>query len=98
MPNFANNLDRVSWLHVYTHSDFSIQAENSEEKVVTRSNFNYMFWNIAQHLTHLSVNGCPINAGDMLGSGTISDPTPKYYGSMLELGWKGEKPIKLNNE
>ena len=57
-----------------------------------------MFWNIAQHLTHLSVNGCPINAGDMLGSGTISDPTPKYYGSMLELGWKEEKPIKLNNE
>ena len=33
----------------------------------------------------------------MLGSGTISDPTPEYYRSMLELGWKGEKPIKLNN-
>lgn len=77
--------------------EVAIQAENSEETVVTRSNFKYMYWNMAQQLTHHSVNGCPINAGDMLGSGTISGPTPESYGSMLELAWKGEKPIKLNN-
>ena len=77
--------------------EVAIQAENSEETVVTRSNFKYMYWNMAQQLTHHSINGCPINAVDMLGSGTISGPTPESYGSMSELAWKGEKPIKLNN-
>ena len=35
-------------------------------------------------------------AGDLLGSGTISGPTPEEYGSMLELAWKGTKPVKLS--
>jgi fumarylacetoacetase len=48
-----------------------------------------------QQLTHHTSNGCRVNSGDMMGSGTISGPT-KSYGSMLELTWE-EKPIKLND-
>lgn len=46
---------------------------------------------------HHTINGCPVNSGDMMGSGTISGPTPDSYGSMLELSWKGEKPITLKD-
>jgi fumarylacetoacetase len=56
-----------------------------------------MYWNMAQQLAHHTVNGCPINSGDLMGSGAISGPTPNAYGSMIELSWNGEKPIKLNN-
>jgi fumarylacetoacetase len=79
------------------HLEVAIQPEDSKETVVTRSNFKYMYWNMAQQLAHHSVNGCPINAGDMMGSGTISGPTTDSYGSMLELAWKGERPVKLEN-
>ena len=56
-----------------------------------------MYWTMAQQLAHHTVNGCPVNAGDMMGSGTISGPTKDSYGSMLELTWKGQHPIKLND-
>ena len=68
-----------------------------EETVVSRSNFKYMYWNMSQQLAHHTVNGCNINSGDMLASGTISGPTPDSYGSMLELSWRGSKPLKLKN-
>lgn len=63
---------------------------------VCRSNFKYMYWNIAQQLAHHTVNGCNINVGDMMASGTISGPTEDSFGSMLELSWKGSKPVKLD--
>jgi fumarylacetoacetase len=56
-----------------------------------------MYWDISQQLAHHTINGCPVNSGDMMGSGTISGPTPDSYGSMLELSWKGQKPVKLND-
>ncbi|AUC81874.1 fumarylacetoacetase [Lacinutrix sp. Bg11-31] len=77
--------------------EVSIQPEKAKETVVSRSNFKHMYWSMAQQLTHHTINGCPINSGDMMGSGTISGPTPDSYGSMLELSWRGEKPVKLNN-
>ncbi|WP_452223062.1 fumarylacetoacetase [Lacinutrix chionoecetis] len=77
--------------------EVSIQPQKAKETVVSRSNFKYMYWSMAQQLTHHTINGCPINSGDMMGSGTISGPTPDSYGSMLELSWRGEKPVKLNN-
>jgi len=77
--------------------EVAIQPNQSKETVVSRSNFKYMYWNMAQQLTHHAVNGCRINAGDMMGSGTISGPDPSAYGSMLELSWRGEKTVTLNN-
>jgi fumarylacetoacetase len=77
--------------------EVAIKPENNKETVVSRSNFKYTYWNMAQQLAHHTVNGCPVNAGDMMGSGTISGPTPDSYGSMLELSWKGEKPLLLSD-
>lgn len=74
-----------------------LQPGGGEENLICRSNFKYMYWNMAQQLAHQTVNGCNIKPGDMYGSGTISGPTPDSYGSMLELSWKGTKPLKLKD-
>ena len=79
------------------HLEAIIKPEGANETVVSKSNFKYMYWNMAQQLTHHTVNGCPVHSGDMMGSGTISGPTPDSYGSMLELSWKGERPVQLND-
>jgi len=77
--------------------EVAIKPENSVETVVTKSNFKYMYWSMSQQLAHHTSNGCRVNSGDMMGSGTISGPTPDSYGCMLELTWGGQNPIKLND-
>ncbi|MBG49446.1 MAG: fumarylacetoacetase [Pseudozobellia sp.] len=81
--------------------DISLEVDlitNDESATtVTKSNFKYMYWTMAQQLAHHTINGCKINSGDMMGSGTISGPTPDSYGSMLELSWQGKNPVKLND-
>jgi fumarylacetoacetase len=77
--------------------EVAIVPENSSETVISHSNFKHMYWNMAQQLAHHTVNGCNIRCGDLMGSGTISGPTEDSYGSMLELAWKGTKPLKLND-
>lgn len=78
--------------------EVGITPENeTEETTVSRSNFRYMYWNMAQQLAHHTVNGCDVHVGDMMASGTISGPTPDSYGSMLELAWAGSKPLTLSN-
>lgn len=74
-----------------------IQPENKAETIVSKTNFKYMYWSMGQQLAHHTSNGCRVNSGDMMGSGTISGPTPDSYGSMLELTWGGKNPIKLND-
>lgn len=74
-----------------------IQPEHGEENLVCSSNFRYMYWNICQQLAHHTVNGCNITTGDLYASGTISGPEPGSYGSMLELTWRGTKPIQLSD-
>ena len=56
-----------------------------------------MYWNMCQQVAHHTSNGCNINIGDMMASGTISGKDPNSYGSMLELSWAGSKPVSLNN-
>jgi len=67
------------------------------ETVVSRSNFKHMYWNVFQQLAHHTVNGCNIQVGDMYASGTISGPEKGSYGSMLELTWNGQQPLKLDD-
>ena len=74
-----------------------IEPENVAASLVSKSNFKYMYWSMSQQLTHHTSNGCRINSGDMMGSGTISGPTPDSFGSMLELTWGGKNPIKMND-
>jgi fumarylacetoacetase len=59
------------------------------------SNFRHLYWNMAQQLAHHTINGCNLRPGDLLASGTISGPAPDSYGSLLELAWKGTRPITL---
>ncbi len=77
--------------------EVTIKPENGEETRVSKSNFKHMYWNMAQQLAHHTVNGCNINCGDMMASGTISGPTEDSFGSMLELAWSGQKPLKLED-
>ncbi|MEZ4970561.1 MAG: fumarylacetoacetase [Flavobacteriaceae bacterium] len=77
--------------------EVSIKPEGGKATIVTRSNFKYMYWTMSQQLAHHTINGCKVNSGDMMGSGTISGPTPDTYGSMLELTWRGEKPLTLED-
>jgi fumarylacetoacetase len=75
----------------------SIQPENQEENLVCKSNIKYMYWNLTQQLAHHTVNGCNVRCGDLMGSGTISGPTPDSYGSMMEISWRGSKPVTLKD-
>ena len=75
--------------------EVAIQPEDALETIVSRSNFKYMYWNMAQQLAHHTVNGCNVRVGDMMASGTISGHTEDSYGSMLELSWMGTKPLKM---
>jgi fumarylacetoacetase len=74
-----------------------IEPENAAPTLVSKSNFKYMYWSMSQQLTHHTSNGCRVNSGDMMGSGTISGPTEDSLGSMLELTWGGQKPIKMSD-
>ena len=56
-----------------------------------------MYRNMCQQLAHHTVNGCNVNIGDLMASGTISSKSPDSYGSMLELSWSGQKPITLDD-
>ncbi|MFT6243782.1 MAG: fumarylacetoacetase [Crocinitomicaceae bacterium] len=81
--------------HIDIKLQVAIQPENSTEKVVTNSNYKHMYWNMNQQMAHHTSNGCNINAGDMMASGTISGPEEGQYGSMLEVSWKGTKPVSM---
>jgi fumarylacetoacetase len=70
-------------------------AKMDKAMTISRTNFKYMYWTIVQQLVHQTSNGTNVEPGDLYGSGTVSGPTPDSYGSMMELCWKGTKPIKL---
>ena len=63
---------------------------------IARTNYNQMYYSAAQQLAHHSTSGCPMNVGDLLGSGTISGPTKPERGSLLELSWGGKEPLTLD--
>lgn len=73
----------------------SLIPEHGGETTICHTNFKYLYWSMAQQLVHHTVNGCNIRAGDVLASGTISGSTPNSFGSLLELTWRGTKPLKL---
>ena len=79
------------------HLEADLVVKDGSSTTLTKSNFKYMYWSMAQQLAHHTVNGCKINSGDMMGSGTISGTTEDSFGSMLELAWQGSKPVSLSN-
>lgn len=78
------------------HLEAWLQSEQIDQPCcISRSNFRYLYWNMCQQLAHHTINGCNVKPGDLLASGTISGPTPDSYGSLLELAWRGARPIAL---
>lgn len=78
------------------HLEVGIKSEKMEAPhTVCRSNFKYLYWSMKQQLVHHSITGCNMRTGDMLASGTISGQEPDSFGSMLELSWKGTKPLQM---
>ena len=70
-------------------------AKMTSPHALTRTNFQNLYWSISQQLAHHTVNGCNLQPGDLLASGTISGPTEESRGCMLELSWRGANPLKL---
>jgi fumarylacetoacetase len=93
----------LPYLQFEGNRNFDIQLEaaikpvNSKETVVSKTNFKYMYWNMAQQLAHQTINGCNINPCDIYASGTISGTESGSYGSLLEICWKGSNPVQLND-
>lgn len=63
--------------------------------VISRTSSRELYWSAAQQIAHQTSNGTPLEPGDLLASGTISGEAEGTYGSMLELTWRGSKPITL---
>ncbi len=88
----------LPYLQYEGKKSFDIHLEVAlQGQVICRSNFKHLYWNMSQQLAHHTTTGCNMNVGDMLASGTISGTTPDSYGSMLELSWRGTKPIALSD-
>ncbi len=65
------------------------------ETVISHTNYATMYYSAAQQLCHHTTSGCPMNVGDLLGSGTVSGPERGNRGSMLELSWGGKEPLPI---
>lgn len=76
--------------------EVSLQSARMDApQIISRSNMKHLYWSIEQMLAHHTVTGCNMRPGDLCGTGTISGPTEDSCGSMLELTWRGERPISL---
>ena len=76
--------------------EVGLTPEGGRETVIARTNYREMYYSAAQQLAHHTTSGCPMNTGDLLGSGTISGPTKDSRGSLLELSWGGKEPIAVD--
>ncbi|MDW3224503.1 MAG: fumarylacetoacetase [Paracoccaceae bacterium] len=74
-----------------------IETEGNAPEVIARTNYCEMYYSAAQQLAHHASSGCAMNAGDLLGSGTISGPQKDQRGSLLELSWGGNEPLRLKD-
>src|SRR5699024_2740566 len=74
------------------------QAENMDQpQCICKTNYRNMYWSMNQQLAHQTITGCNVQPGDLYASGTISGESEDAFGSLLELSWNGEKPLKLGN-
>ncbi|XP_011310225.1 fumarylacetoacetase [Fopius arisanus] len=103
VPNMPQDPAPFPYLQHPESCNFDIKLEvdikptNGVVTTVCRSNYKFMYWTPQQQLAHHTVTGCNINPGDLMASGTISGQSADSYGSMLELSWKGSKPISMQD-
>ena len=72
-----------------------MEQQGMEPEKLSESSFKHSYWTISQMMTHHTMNGCNLQPGDLLGSGTQSGPEPEEAGSLLELSDAGKKPFTL---
>ena len=82
--------------------DIKLQVDITPQNCATsttvcRTNYRHLYWTAKQQLVHHTVTGCNMNPGDLLASGTISGETSDSFGSLLELSWKGTKPLTMSD-
>ncbi|MFZ6673115.1 fumarylacetoacetase [Undibacterium sp. Xuan67W] len=75
----------------------AMHEQGAPAQRLSLSNFRHSYWSVSQLVTHHTVNGCNLRAGDLLGSGTQSGPAPEEAGSLLELTAGGKQPLTLAN-
>ena len=96
----AQDPQPLAYLRASNNSNYDIQlqvaiATEDSETVISNTNFKYMYWSMAQQLTHHTIAGCNVRVGDLMGSGTISGPEKDSRGSLLELTWNTTEPLTL---
>jgi fumarylacetoacetase len=96
-PKVLPYLEYTGNCNIDIHLEVSIRSEAAAETVVCRSNYKYMYWTMEQQLAHHTCNGCNINVGDLMASGTISGPDEGSFGSMMEITWRGTKPVSMSD-
>ena len=72
-----------------------MRQQGLEPLRLSRSNYRHMYWTMAQMVAHHASNGCNLQSGDLLASGTISGPEKDSRGCLLELTWRGTEPVSL---
>ena len=93
----AKNDEQADW-NLDIHLEMHLKTEAmTDYECISKTNFKGIYWNLCQQLAHHSVNGCPMQTGDLYASGTVSGDAPGTYGSILELSWAGKTPIELSN-
>ena len=95
LPYLSDERDRAQGNFDIGLKVFLKTNKNAKAHCISRSNLRHMFWTPAQIVTHQASNGCNLQPGDLLASGTISGPAADAYGSMLELSEGGKKPLAL---
>ncbi len=75
--------------------EVGLTPEGGSEAIISRTNYAEMYYSAPQQLAHHTTSGCPMNVGDLLGSGTISGATKDSRGSLLELSWGGKEPFAI---
>ncbi|MBA3335601.1 MAG: fumarylacetoacetase [Acidobacteria bacterium] len=83
-------------LEVYLQTE-KMRDENAEPFLLSRSNTIDLYWTPAQMLTHHASNGCNLQTGDLMATGTVSGDSKDARGCLLELTWRGKEPIQLPN-
>jgi fumarylacetoacetase len=101
VPTSPREVPLLSYLHEPRPMLYDIDLEvglmpqGKQETVIARTNYREMYYSFPQQIAHHTTSGCPMVAGDLIGSGTISGPTKESRGSLLELSWGGKEPIIL---
>lgn len=102
VPGPTQDVEPLPYLQLPGDHAFDVELEvwlepagGSEPVRITRSNFRYLYWNLAQQVAHMTSNGTNMRVGDLYASGTISGPGRDQRGSMLELAWNGAEPLEL---